>query len=202
MRRTVLLLVVAACSGTVEPVEPVEQPGVVEDDLGDGTLDPSPEAASRAHRRMSIPQVRASMERVTGGISWTRGSTDLWDQYASTLGVPDFQERTTEDRSASVLFNKFLGDAASAACDEWVTGDLASSFFTESTLEDTTSEAVRRNIAALRRTVQGRPFEPESDDVAAYHGLFERVMTRTESPTQAWGTVCVALFTHPSFYAY
>ena len=143
-------------------MEPVEPPGVVEDDLGDGTLDLPAEAASRVHRRMSIPQVRASMERVTGGITWTSGSTDLWEQYASTLGVPDFQERTIEDRSASVLFNKFLDDAASAACDEWVTGELASSFFTETTLEDTEPEPVRRNIAALRRRIQGRPFEPDS----------------------------------------
>ena len=202
MRRLFFLVFSVACSGSPEPVEPVEPPGVVEDDLGDGTLDLPAEAASRVHRRMSIPQVRASMERVTGGITWTSGSTDLWEQYASTLGVPDFQERTVEDRSASVLFNKFLDDAASAACDEWVTGELASSFFTETSLGDTEPEPVRRNIAALRRRIQGRPFEPDSDDVAAYHGLFERVMTRTDSPTQAWGTVCVALFTHPSFYAY
>ena len=202
MRRWIpLLLVVAACSGPEEPPS-VSPPEVTEDDLGDGSLDPPEEQTSRAIRRMSIPQVRASMERVTGGITWTSGSTDLWEKYGSTLGVPDFQERTVEDRSPGVMFNKFLDDAAAAACDEWITGELSSGFFTEASLEETDAEAIGRNIAALRRRIQGRAFAPDSEDVAAYQGLFDRVITRTEDPIQAWTTVCVALFTHPSFYAY
>ena len=58
----------------------------------------------------------------------------MWNEYSATLGVPDFQARVREDRSISVMFQKFLEDASVHTCTEWIAQETSGSqrsFFAE-----------------------------------------------------------------------
>ena len=56
---------------------------------------------------MTIDQLQASMKHITG-VDWMSGNKLLWDEYRTSLGVPDYQETVNEDLSANVIFQKFL----------------------------------------------------------------------------------------------
>ncbi|MEL6345098.1 MAG: hypothetical protein AAFV53_18460 [Myxococcota bacterium] len=182
--------------------EEEDAPDVGGDDLGDGELFPDDIDPARDAHRMSIAQIQASMEQVSGGISWQRNATSTyWETYASSLGVPDYQERLQEDRSPGVLFQKFLDDAANYTCAEWV-DEATPGFFEDATVDETEPALIRANIDHLRRRIQGHPSEPEAAIIDAYQTIYDRVVLRTDDRKAAWTTVCVALFTHPDFYAY
>ena len=69
------------------------------------------------------------MLQVSGGIDWTEGSGNrmryLFEDLALTLGRPDFAESTDEDLEPTLLFQKFLGDAARNICLKMIDADLA-----------------------------------------------------------------------------
>ena len=139
------------------------------------------------------------MEQISGGVRWGGGSESDWDAYAATLGVADFQTRTTSDLTPSVLFQKFLDDAAVETCRGWMSavdggfGDLV-----DMTATDRVS--VARDVSRLRRHIQGRPADEEVPIIDDYVELFGSVYRRTESQQTSWETVCVAMFTHPDFF--
>ena len=83
-----------------------ELPEVTEDDVGSGGWSDETIPEGRILKRMKISQVKVSMEQVTG-VVWG-GGRSKWDTYADSLGVPNFQQRMTEDRTPSVIFQKFL----------------------------------------------------------------------------------------------
>ena len=205
MKRFLPLVLLFACTGTTEGKPDAEVPDVSGEDLGDAELDPTADLPARAIKRMSVAQVRASMQRVSGGIAWMDRSTDLWEKYSSTLGVPDYQESTEEDRSPGVMFHKFLDDAANYTCEAWFEAELDGSsdtFFVEAEIDEEDGTKIRANLAHLRRHIQGRALDTDNVDVDAYVELYDRVVTRTDDRASAWNTVCVAMFTHPDFYAY
>ena len=155
-------------------------------------------SASRQIKRMSIAQVRDSMEQISG-IRWGSSSRSNWDVYSDTLGVADYQSRVKSDRSPSVMFQKFLDDAAVETCSEWI-GQSDSSFFSIDR-ESTAREDVQTNILHARWLIQGKikTHVPIVDD---YSELFFTVFQRTDSPNLAWQSICVAAFTHPDFFMY
>jgi len=186
---------------TTEEEEETDLPGVGSDDLGSGDAFGEEAPPARALKRMSVPQVRASMEQISGGIAWASTRENYWDAYASTLGVPDYQESVSEDLSPSVIFQKFLDDAASFTCDRWV-AEVTPGFFDVASVDEEDPQRIRRNIASLRHRIQGHPNVLADDVLDAYMTLYDRVVRRTDDRSAAWTTVCVALFTHPDFYHY
>ena len=176
-------------------------PGISESELGDGVIERPDERTGRQLKRMTIPQVRDSMKQIGGGIPWGDEDASNWDEYADTLGVADYQLRVESDRSPSVMFQKFLDDAASHTCSEWVAAP-DSTFFV---IDDPTSlerTDVRANIVGLRWQIQGKARDPFALIVDDYEQLFYLAHERAESHLTAWQTVCVAMFTHPDFFMY
>lgn len=211
-RAASLLLLLAGCGGSPDgptaadgpTPAPTEDPlpGAHEDDLG-GVHTPEPEGVrARQLKRMTIPQLRDSMERITGGVAWGDPDDSEWDANADTLGVADYQLRVQSDRTPSVMFQKLLDDAATETCAGWLAGEGDVDFFAGEPPDPADRAALVAQVAALRRAIQGRPMDDDSAVVDDAVELFTMVHQRTEDPTAAWQTVCVALFTHPDFFLY
>ena len=131
------------------------------------------------------------------------GDTNLWTKYATTLGVPDYQEVITEDLSENVIFQKFLQDAATFSCDEWIEHDGVAGVypFFMNGYDEYSPESQRDNFLHLRSVVHGY-LEPEDPMLESLEQLHRLIYQRTQNDRMAWHTVCVALFTHPEFYTY
>lgn len=207
-----LLLTVGLCACESEgppapsaaPVGPIPEetlPGVTQPELG--TVPPAePDLEhARRKRRMTIAQVRDSMERISGGVAWGEAGASDWDTYAATLSVADYQTRTKSDRTPSVLFQKFLDDAAAQTCAGWMTAPQ-STFFVVDDPQSVTLPDVRANIIGLRWQIQGRPLSEDAPVIDDYVDLFATVYRRTDRTAEAWHIVCVAMFTHPAFFMY
>ena len=191
------------------PEEPEEEPAVPPEinteTIGESDVLPESEEPYRNKKRMSVAQVKASMERVSGGIEWKSGSQSLWEKYSSTLGVPDYQQSVTEDLSPSIMFQKFLDDAAVHTCTNWINTEFSGSqrlFFSEIEPTDTDPAKTRLNIAYLQQRIHGQVIDPGAPIIDSYVELHALVMQRTSDVQAAWKTVCVGFFTHPDFYIY
>ncbi len=177
----------------------------------------------RPRRRMNIDQLQAAMNQVSGGIEWTerrgRDEVKLFEVLSSTLGKPDFAETTDEELEPTVLFQKFLSDAARSVCTKMLQADLAAIEVTQNGEETdwsprllvhvspdqtmgTDPEDVKANVQVLLQRFHGRRLEADAPGLAHWNWLFRSASFVTETPTEAWLGVCVALFTHPDFYTY
>lgn len=203
-----ILFLALACGGpdpVTKPPGHTEEPTVLPEVsvIGWGSVEepPDPPTHTRQLKRMTVAQVRDSMERITDGISWGDERDSDWDVYAETLGVADYQLRVETDRSPSVMFQKFLDDAAGATCAGWI--EMEDSQF--HSIDDSSSlekADVRTNIAGLRWKIQGKSRDSVDSIIDDYETLFVKVHQRTDSTDIAWTTVCVAMFTHPDFFMY
>ena len=174
----------------------------------------SPAAVRRARQRMSIDQLSETLTHVTGGIGWTdiQGGEegDLFEVFASSLGVPDYIEVTREDRSASALFHKFLDEAARYACSELViretSGEPVQSYLmVHASPEDTVQtapQAIDDNLRYLLLRYHGRKAHADDPALNAWRWLFESVAHVSGSPAIGWRGVCVGLISHPDFYSF
>ena len=155
-------------------------------------------SSRRQLKRMTVAQVRDAMEQISG-VPWGSSNQSNWDVYSNTLGVADYQSRVKSDRAPSVMFQKFLDDAAVETCSAWI--DLPDSSFFSIDRESTTREDIQANILHIHWLIQGkaRNYTPIVDD---YSELFFTVLQRTTSADLAWQSVCVASFTHPDFFMY
>jgi hypothetical protein len=183
------------------------------------TVDPTTEVglgtdqgAGRSLRRMDIDQLDASLLALTG-LSWTEVVDDetvsLFEKLSGSLGKPDFKASTEEDLSPGLLFQKFLGDAAIAVCGQLVEKERTPGgerhLLVSSTLADTPDDGADRLDADLRRALlvfHGRNVEAGSTELRRWRWLFDGTYADTGSTAAAWNVVCVALITHPAFYAY
>ena len=185
-----------------ESVPQVDEPPALEEDvLGEGEIEEEVDAPSRQLKRMTIAQVRDSMERISGGIRWGDSDESNWDVFSDTLGVADYQLRVETDRSPSVMFQKFLDDAAMGTCLEWIRAE-GSSFFSDSTAESIDRTDVRSTIVDLRWQIQGKAKDHQAVIIDDYEDLFFTVYQRTASTEASWQSICVAMFTHPDFFMY
>lgn len=189
-------------------------------DKGEGVIKPLPTEQVRLRRRLDLDQLDASIRRVSGGIGWTeqRGSQEvnLFEELASTMGKPDFINATSEDLDPSIIFQKFLGDAARTVCDRVMERELAlapgqgerSLFITISPNEDPrqAKEKATQNIKALMLRFHGRYLgEQDSEQdprFKSWSWLLESSLHTGSSPAHAWRAVCVGMMTHPDFYMY
>lgn len=213
-----LFLALSACVSTApEPevtspptvVAPApELPGVDVDDRGDVAM---PEAASptRVRRRMDIAQLDASIRTVTGGIGWDVDGRNQWDEVGASLGVPDYVQRTSEDLSPTLLFQKFLDDAANHVCQGLVEAEFdgtSSVLLTAVAPEDTSATNPTGMDATLRAALlrfHGYDVPAGDPQLDSWRFLFDSTLTVTGGDTMAaWRAVCIGLIVHPDFYQY
>ena len=186
----------------VEPEE--EEPSLSSNERGEAELYPEEDDTYRNKKRMRIEHIKDSMILVSGGVDWIVDNTDMWENYSATLGVPDFQSRVLEDRSVSVMFQKFLEDAATHTCEQWIAQEVSGTerlFFSE--IEPGELDA-NKSVSIWSRYVAKYTAEAPANDpmIDALIDLHFTVVQRTNSVERAWNTVCVGLFTHPDFYMY
>ena len=213
MKSVMILMWSWGCTTSVPSDEPsstdsstVENPStdVSEELLGDVELSEDDTVVARRRVRMDVAQLNQSMQQITG-VEWKSGNAVLWDRYGSTLGVPDFEERTSEDLEASVIFQKFLQDAATYTCDIWIENESEDGdgyFYLVTQVEDQSSSILRSHIGDLRYLIHGISSGEEDAFVESVWDMHQLVYQRTENRVSAWQTVCVAMFTHPDFYTY
>jgi hypothetical protein len=202
----------------VTPVPPTPAPPVaVEvDEQGAIELEPTPPpyVSYRGRRRMDIDQLSLAIRTVTNGISWTQVSgsreVDLFDSLSATLGKPDYIQSTQEDLTASLIFEKFLADAANNVCRKLVQRELEQSpaervlmvYVDPEDTIDTDPIGVEDNLHYLLRRYHTRNIDPASPEFEPWSWLFESATFVTGDPAVGWQSVCVALITHPDFFTY
>lgn len=227
--------------------KPAEQPPVEErmdrpapaavgtrtDDEGGATLKPvtEEEPATRPRRRLNVDQLSDAMRKVSGGIGWTerRGNNDvdLFNELAATLGKPDYVQRTEEDLEPTILFQKFLDDAARTVCRRMIDVDAATlevemdfaarpfeeapddlpvkTVMMEVDLDDTydnNAEAIDANLRAMLIRFHGKVVDESNDVALANWRWMMKSSFHVAEPVDAWHAACVAMFTHPDFYTY
>ena len=176
--------------------------------LGDAEP-PAPAAAGRPLRRMDIDQLNATLRAVTG-VGWEINGVDQFEVLASTLGRPDYSPSTAEDLQPSLLFQKFLDDAANAVCDELVAreapGGAGNVFLvhvaaTDSSVSNPTG--VEDNLQAALLRFHGNVVPDGDPRLAPWSWLFDTTVDVTGGDTEAaWRAVCIGLVTHPDFTMY
>lgn len=209
----VVLALLAGCVGDTELVTaPVDlNPSADSELLPDM---PAADEGIRARRRMDIDQLDASMQIVSDGIGWVGLNNDgqeinLFEELAATLGVANQVDRTREDLTASVVFEKFLGDASRSICSAMVgremQGPTQRVLMLHADEEDTwesNPQAVEQNMRYLLLRFHGTSYGAGDPQLDPWVWLFRSSMHDGTEPPLAWHTVCVALFTHPDFYSY
>ena len=204
----------AACSKG--PTSTTDQPGTLTpvplpSDHPTLTPLPDPEAngghAGRAPRRISVPQLKASILTVTGK-QWSQ-----IDNLASSLGQADYALTVSDATEPNLVFAKFLDDGAREVCLNVARDDLARAQdqrvlwpdvpgtgrdFT--VLDDAT---IAKNLGTLSVRFWGSPLDDAEllDWTATFKKLAARAKT-INKPEQAWGSVCVAMMTDPRFITY
>ena len=162
-------------------------------------------------RRLTADQFFASLEIATGQ-RW-----DDQEEFAATLGRPDFAEVTVEGREMSVGFAKLAGDAARETCRRAVEQD-----------RNTADAAARTILRRIGSTEQLDPFDANVGDnlrylVLRFHGVYatddadrrlqpwftllQDGLSATDEGRFAeaedrWIAVCTGLALHPDFLTY
>jgi hypothetical protein len=176
---------------------------------------PAPTEAPRLLRRMTIDQLQESIKAVTGGLSWRNRHSDEFERLKKTLGVPNYLDTTNEDLDASLVFQKFLGDATRTVCNEAIDndrlmepGDRVMVRFVPFDVgwEDADEEeraAIDRNLRYMKLRITGHYVAPDDEaGQVRLRWLFRSVSLSTGEPARGWRAVCVVLMSSPEFYLY
>ena len=183
------------------------------DRLGTSNLapeQPEPEAGVRNRQRMNLDQLDQALLDTTG-FRWTEENSDtpMLEVLADTLGKPDYIQSTLEDLTPSLLFHKFLDDAARSVCTKLIAAEVERSPEERIFLravdpaaptadEGATSEALAH--ALLR--FHGRHLQVDAPELDLWRWLLTNTPASEENALLPWTNVCVALITHPDFYAH
>ncbi len=184
---------------------------------GTGSVDPrspvNPEEVpeTKRIRRLTADQFFASLEVATG---------QRWDdenQFAATLGRPDFAEVTVEGREMSVGFAKLASDAAHQTCRRAVNEDrdgadpssrIILRRVTNTEQLDPFGEDVVDNLKYLLLRFHG-VYATEDDDrrldpwlKILREGLTETDEARFDEGRDRWIGVCIGMVLHPDFLTY
>lgn len=174
-------------------------------------IDPEEVPETKRIRRLTADQFFASLAVATGQ-QW-----DDAEQFAATLGRPDFAEVTVEGREMSVGFAKLAGDGARETCRRAVELDRSGG--------DPASRVILRRINDMDAL---DPFAAEVTDNLRYlllrfHGVYvtddddRRIQPwitllqdgldaadpeRFADAEDRWAAVCTGLALHPDFLTY
>jgi hypothetical protein len=162
-------------------------------------------------RRLTADQFFASLLVATGQ-RW-----DDQEEFAATLGRPDFAEVTAEGREMSVGFAKLAGDAARQTCRRAVEQDRGISNPSERAILQKVTDVgqldpfdpgVMENLRYLMLRFLGVYIEDDADrrllpwlDVMQA-GLEATDEARFEQGQNRWVAVCSGLALHPDFLTY
>ena len=153
---------------------------------------------------MDIDQLDASLQAATGGHTWTENGENLFVKLSGTLGKPDYLGATSEDLTPGLLFQKFLDDGAKQVCGDFVWDELSKTeerlWLVDLTSSDTLATEPERVEEALARGLL-RFHGKQGDALQPWLDTFDAVAT-DEDPTRGWVVICVAMITHPDFYAH
>ncbi len=183
-------------------------------DFGEGQpaeVAPVPEPSTRPRRRVDINQLDALLRGVTEGVYWSEtdapGGDNLLDELSGTLGVPDYSVMTSEDLQPSLIFQKYLGDAARSVCQQLEEREqepgAPAVLWERAGPTDTWESAPERidaNLGRLLLRFHGRSVGPDSTRLPPWRWLFQSAYHVSSDTAVAWRTVCVGLITHPDFY--
>lgn len=202
MKRAMALLLLWACADPVPSVTVMPSTAVdVTTETSDG----------RELKRMDIDQLDASIALVTG-VRWSEvvsGDTvQLFETLSGSLGKPDYQASTDEDLDATLLFQKFLDDAARMTCAEGIRRETTGGIEDKRLLvraqiidrPPVSDDAINANLEEMLLRIHGK--RATVDTITPWRGLFDAVYDATQDPAECWRAVCVAMVTHPDFYAY
>lgn len=181
-------------------------------------IDVSQTPAARP-RRLDVAQLEGSWAVVFGkdkagkDITWRLPDNSAGlARYARTLGEPDYIATTDLDVEPSLLYAKFMDDAARSACDQALDADAARTNkgdrvllrkveWTDVALDS--SAAVDENLRYLKLRFHG--VRVAADDAATLkplHDLYFASAKGDKPAREGWRTVCVALATAPEFHLY
>jgi hypothetical protein len=201
----VVFLQLMACPET----EPIAAPVVQRTDEGRAEWAPDARVGGRDVKRMNIDQLGAAITHVSGGLQWTdEEGNNNFDVLYGTLGGVDYLYSTVEDLSPSIIFEKFLKDAAAAVCTELVALEADGGgqvFLVDVDLGDTwesSSERIEANLRHLLLRFHGSRLTDQDLGVQPWSDLWRSVYSGTEDTHLAWRAVCVGLIRHPNFYTY
>ena len=191
-----------------------EEPTVDFEDQTQGGAEFSPQdrKGGRDFKRMSIPKLKASI-RLATGLDWTEGSgtsgQDMLTGLEKTLGVPDYRYSVIEDTAPSLVFEKFLTDAASSVCTKLIS-QQSPIFFVHASIQDTWSsnpQAIEDNIRHQLLRFHGLTVDSDDLELNQWEWLWRTVYTQSDGELEnrtaaAWRTLCTALIIHPRFAHY
>ena len=162
-------------------------------------------------RRLTADQFFASLEVATGQ-RW-----DDQEEFAATLGRPDFAEVTAQGREMSVGFAKLAGDAARETCRRAVERDRSLSNPNERTILQKVTDVdtldpfdpgVLENLRYLTLRFLGAYIQDDADRRLEpwlnliQGGLDPSDESRFEQGYERWVAVCSGLALHPDFLTY
>ena len=208
-----LLLVLSACSskpaavphdGTLTPVDMTGHPPI--------TPLPDPELqgghVGRAPRRITVAQLKASIQTVTGR-QWSQ-----IDTLSASLGKADFALVNAESTEPNLVFAKFLEDGAREVCTAAAAADLTTPLAGDRVLSPEVPASIvdlskidlptaKKNLVYLSTRFWGQPLEgPELDTWAASFTTMAARAQASNKKREAWGAICIAMMTDPRFITY
>ncbi len=161
----------------------------------------------RAPRRITVAQLRASIEIATG-----RPWKGL-DALAASLGRADFAFVASESTETNLVFAKFLEDGAREVCLDAAKSDLLAVGANRvlmrelpdkiGKLSDVDDAAMKKNLVYLSTRFWGQPLAgTELDDWAATTRMVSTRADATGKRYEAWAAMCIALITDARFITY
>ena len=174
-------------------------------------VEPEEVPETKRVRRLTADQFFASLFVATGQ-QW-----DDEEEFAATLGRPDFAEVTAEGREMSVGFAKLAGDAARETCRRAVAQDLEATdgasrvilrHVTAIDPLDPFDTAVAENLRYLLLRFLGVYAVDDEDrrlspwTTVLQEGLSPTDDARFDDARERWIAVCTGLALHPDFLTY
>jgi hypothetical protein len=181
---------------------------------GHPAIDPLPDPelsgghVGRAPRRITVAQLKASIE-VTTGRQWSQ-----IDKLSASLGQADYALVNAEATEANLVFVKFLEDGAREVCLSAAQADIDQtnadkrilSPMIPADVKDLTKiddASLAENLVYLSTRFWGQPLsEEEQGTWAASFKRMAETAEKTKKKREAWGAICIALMTDPRFTTY
>jgi hypothetical protein len=173
---------------------------------------PDPELSGghvgRAPRRITVSQLRASIE-TTAGRQWSQ-----IDRLSASLGQADYALVNAESAEANLVFAKFLEDGAREVCLAAAQADIDQPDAAQRVLSPRVPASIKElnkiddpaiddNLVYLSTRFWGQPLsEPE---LGTWRDSFKKIASIAETGKkrrEGWGAMCIALMTDPRFLTY
>ena len=173
---------------------------------------PDPELSGghvgRAPRRITVSQLRASIETTTGR-QWSQ-----IDKLSASLGQADYALVNAESAEANLVFAKFLEDGAREVCLAAAQADLDQADAAQRVLSPRVAASIKEltkiddgavdeNLVYLSTRFWGQPLS--GPELVTWRDSFKKIASIAETAKkrrEGWGAICVALMTDPRFLTY